>query len=201
MNSADSLATRVIDLIAATTGLVILSPLLLVCAIWVKLDSPGPVLYCARRVGRYGSIFHLYKFRSMVMDADKLGPGITTLGDHRVTRAGRFLRRTKLDELPQLLNILSGDMSLVGPRPEDPRYLDEYTVQQRRILDFRPGLTSAASLMYRNEAELLSGPNSDQTYREQILPRKLAIDLAYFEQRSLITDLTLILRTVAAIFR
>jgi len=201
MRIVDRMATRFVDISGAILGLVLLSPLLLFCGLWVKLDSPGPIFYRATRVGQRGRLFRLYKFRTMVVGADRLGPGITVSADSRVTRSGRVLRKTKLDELPQLLNVLRGEMSLVGPRPEDPRYLDEYTPAQRRILEFRPGLTSAASLAYRNEEELLSGPNSDQIYRQQVLPTKLAADLAYFDRRTVFTDLALIFRTVAAVFR
>ena len=125
------------------------------------------------------SPFRLYKFRRMVSDADKQGPGITATGDSRITRVGRFLRRTKIDELPQLINVLSGDMSLVGPRPEDPRYVTLYTPEQRRVLAVRPGITSAASLAYRHEEQLLAGADWETVYREEVLPAKLAIDLEY----------------------
>lgn len=197
-NIVDDRWQRLFDIIAAGAGLLLLSPLLLVVALWVKLDSPGPVFYRALRVGRGGTPFRLFKFRSMVVDADRRGPGITTADDARVTNSGRWLRRTKVDELPQLLNVLRGEMSLVGPRPEDPRYVALYTPEQRRVLDYRPGITSAASLAYRHEEQLLSGPDWEQVYREQVLPAKLAIDLAYLEQRSLPTDIRLILRTLAA---
>ena len=200
MRIVDRLATRLIDISGAFLGLLLLSPLFLLCAFWVKLDSPGPVFYRATRVGQHGRLFRLYKFRSMIVGADRLGPGITVLADSRVTRSGRVLRKLKLDELPQLLNVLRGEMSLVGPRPEDPRYLDEYTPAQRRIFKFRPGLTSAASLAYRNEEDLLSGPNSDQIYRQQVLPAKLAVDLTYFNRRTVFTDLVLIFRTIPSVF-
>lgn len=187
---------RLFDIVAAGAGLLLLSPLLLVVALWVKLDSPGPVFYRALRVGRGGTPFRLFKFRSMVVDADRRGPGITTSGDNRVTRSGRWLRRTKVDELPQLLNVLRGEMSLVGPRPEDPRYVALYTPEQRQILAYRPGITSAASLAYRHEETLLTGPDWETVYLQQVMPAKLAVDLEYMAQRSLYTDLQLILRTV-----
>lgn len=187
---------RLFDIVAAGAGLLLFSPLLLVVALWVKLDSPGPVFYRALRVGRGGIPFRLFKFRSMVADADRRGPGITTSGDNRVTRSGRWLRRTKVDELPQLLNVLCGEMSLVGPRPEDPRYVAHYTPEQRQILAYRPGITSAASLAYRHEETLLTGPNWEKLYLQQVMPAKLAVDLEYMAQRSLYTDLQLILRTV-----
>lgn len=189
---------RAFDLVASGVGLIVLSPLLLGIALAVRLTSPGPALYRARRVGRHGKEFTLYKFRSMVANADRQGPGITAAQDRRITRVGRFLRRTKLDELPQLLNVLRGDMSLVGPRPEDPRYVALYTPEQRRILDYRPGITSMASLTYRNEERLLAGEDWERVYVEQVLPAKLAIDLEYARRANLRRDIALILRTVLA---
>ena len=177
-----------------------LSPLFVLVAFAIKLDSRGPIFYRARRIGKDGVPFRLYKFRRMVSDADKQGPGITATGDSRITRVGRFLRRTKIDELPQLINVLSGDMSLVGPRPEDPRYVALYTPEQRRVLAVRPGITSAASLAYRHEEQLLAGADWETIYRTRVLPDKLAIDLAYLERRTLVSDLKLILRTIAAVF-
>ena len=191
---------RLLDIAASAAGLAVLSPLLLLVSLGIKLDSPGPVFYRATRVGRNGELLRLYKFRSMAAGADQQGPGITAAGDARVTRAGRFLRRTKLDELPQLINVLQGEMSLVGPRPEDPRYVALYTPEQRRVLAVRPGITSAASLAYRHEEQLLSGEDWETVYRSQVMPEKLAIDLAYLQRRTLGSDLKLILRTIAAVF-
>jgi len=197
-NTVDDVARRVLDLIIALVGLILLSPLFLFIALWIKFDSSGPIFYLAKRVGRDGHPFLLYKFRSMVSGADKQGPGITTAGDSRITPVGRFLRRSKIDELPQLINVLRGEMSLVGPRPEDPRYVALYTPAQRRILLHRPGITSAASLTYRREEELLAGDNWELVYRTEVMPAKIRIDLDYFERRSLLSDLTLIFRTVMA---
>jgi len=195
-NIVDDRWQRLFDIIAASAGLLLLSPLLLVVALWVKFDSPGPVFYRALRIGRGGTPFRLFKFRSMVVDADRRGPGITTAGDARVTKSGRWLRRTKVDELPQLLNVLRGEMSLVGPRPEDPRYVALYTPEQRQILAYRPGVTSAASLAYRHEETLLAGPDWETIYLQEVMPAKLTVDLAYMAQRSLRTDIQLVLRTV-----
>jgi lipopolysaccharide/colanic/teichoic acid biosynthesis glycosyltransferase len=192
---------RLVDIIAAIAGLVILSPLLISIALWIRLDSPGPIFFRANRIGRYGKPFRLYKFRSMVNNADKQGPGITAGNDTRVTKAGRFVRRTKIDELPQLINVLRGEMSLVGPRPEDPRYVALYNPTQYRVLDVRPGITSAASLAYRHEESLLVGPDWETLYREKVLPDKLAIDLAYLEQRTLLSDLRLVFKTILSTFR
>ena len=187
---------RLFDAIAAGAGLALLSPVLLGIALAVRTHDGGPVLYRARRVGKDGQEFRLLKFRTMTPNADGTGPAVTRQGDVRVTRLGRFLRRTKLDELPQLLNVLQGDMSLVGPRPEDPRYVALYTPEQRQVLSVRPGITSAASLEYRHEEQLISGPDAERTYLEHVLPDKLAIDLAYVRNRSFWSDLQLIARTV-----
>ena len=192
---------RLLDIVVALVGLISLSPLWLLIAISLVLDSPGPLFYRARRVGKDGNLFDLYKFRSMVTDADRRGPAITAAGDTRVTRVGRILRKTKLDELPQLLNVLRGEMSLVGPRPEDPRYVALYTPEQRQVLQVRPGITSAASLAFRHEEALLTGADWETTYRTEVLPSKLAIDLDYLRQRTLRSDLQLILHTIAAMAR
>ncbi|MFZ1595653.1 MAG: sugar transferase [Anaerolineae bacterium] len=188
------------SVVAAAVGLMLLSPLFCWIALWIKLTSPGPVFYRAVRVGQDGRPFRLYKFRSMIAGTDRQGPGITATGDPRITRVGRFLRRAKLDELPQLLNVLKGEMSLVGPRPEDPRYVALYTPEQRRVLAVRPGITSAASLAFRHEEQLLAGEDWETHYRARVLPDKLALDLAYLARRTLLSDLALILRTLAAVF-
>lgn len=200
-NTGADAVRRWLDAAIAALGLVFLSPLLVALALWIKFDSSGPVFYRARRVGKDGREFHLYKFRSMVVDADKRGPGITVAGDQRITASGRFLRRTKLDELPQLINVLRGEMSLVGPRPEDPRYVALYTPEQRRILMVRPGITSAASLSYRHEEQMLAGPDWESTYRNEVMPAKLAIDLEYLSRRTWLSDLRLVLRTVYTMLR
>jgi lipopolysaccharide/colanic/teichoic acid biosynthesis glycosyltransferase len=198
---ADNLLRRLLDLLASLIGLLLLSPLFLLLALLIRLDSAGPIFYRAQRVGKDGGLFSLYKFRSMTVGADKQGPGITVAGDSRVTRVGRFLRRTKLDELPQLLNVLKGEMSLVGPRPEDPRYVALYTPEQRQVLAARPGITSAASLQYRREEELLSGADWERVYRQEVMPAKLAIDLAYGQTRTIWTDLRLIFQTILAVLK
>lgn len=192
---------RLLDILVSAGGLAVLSPLFFCLGVWIRLSSPGPVFYRAMRVGRDGRMFRLYKFRTMVADADRRGPAITASGDTRVTRAGKLLRRTKMDELPQLMNVLAGDMGLVGPRPEDPRYVAMYTDEQRKVLAVRPGITSAASLAYRQEEALLTGPNWERVYQEKVLPDKLAIELEYVKHRTVGTDVKLVLRTVAAIFR
>lgn len=196
----DAMIRRLLDLAAATAGLVLLLPFFIVIAIAIKLHDGGPVFYRARRVGKDGRLFQLYKFRTMVVNADQQGPAVTASGDARVTPVGRWLRRTKLDELPQLLNVLTGDMSLVGPRPEDPRYVMLYTPSQRRILHVRPGITSAASLVYKNEEQLLCGVDWESRYRNEVMPTKVAIDLLYLSHRTVWTDISLILRTIVATF-
>ncbi len=190
---------RAFDVLVSAVALIVLSPLLILLAGAVRLTSRGTALYRARRVGRNGQSFELFKFRSMVADADKHGPGITTRADARITPLGRVLRRSKLDELPQLLNVLRGEMSFVGPRPEDPRYVALYTPEQRRILSVRPGITSLASLEYRHEEELLVGDQWEQQYIHTIMPAKLAIDLRYADHASLLQDLSIITRTVLSL--
>jgi lipopolysaccharide/colanic/teichoic acid biosynthesis glycosyltransferase len=190
---------RPFDVVAAAAGLLLLSPLFAVAAVWVKLDSPGPVFYRARRVGKGGAEFRAFKFRSMTVGSDRAGPGITVANDARVTRSGRVLRRTKIDELPQLINVLRGEMGLVGPRPEDPRYVARYTPSQRELLGVRPGMTSPASLRYRKEESALTGPDWETAYLGEVLPRKLALDLEYVRSRSTTSDARLVLRTLAAL--
>jgi lipopolysaccharide/colanic/teichoic acid biosynthesis glycosyltransferase len=191
---------RVFDVALAALGLIVLAPILVIIGAWIKATSPGPVFHRARRVGRNGVLFNLYKFRSMVADADRMGAGITASDDPRITRAGRFLRRSKLDELPQLINVVKGDMSLVGPRPEDPRYVESYTPEQRRVLTVRPGITSWASIQFRHEEQMLSASTVDDVYRREIMPRKLALDLDYIARQSLWLDMRILLRTGLAIF-
>lgn len=190
---------RLIDVTLALGGLTLCLPIFLVLAVWIKLDSYGPVFYRATRVGREGAAFRLYKFRSMVMDADRRGPAVTAAGDSRITRSGSFIRSTKLDELPQLINVLTGDMSLIGPRPEDPRYVALYSAEQRAILAYRPGITSPASLIFRHEERLLQGADWENLYRTQIMPIKVAIDLTYMSTRTLCSDLFVAIATLKAL--
>jgi lipopolysaccharide/colanic/teichoic acid biosynthesis glycosyltransferase len=188
-----------LDLVFAIVGLLLTFPLTVAISIVVRLSSPGPALHKARRCGRNGEPFVLYKFRSMRLDAASSGPGITAAGDRRVTGVGRFLRSTKLDELPQLWNVLRGDMSIVGPRPEDPRYVDWYTAEQREILRWRPGITSPASVTYRNEESVLAAAeNLDIAYRS-VMAEKIRIDLGYFRSASLLGDLRWMYRTALAV--
>jgi lipopolysaccharide/colanic/teichoic acid biosynthesis glycosyltransferase len=193
------MAKRALDLLISIPGLILLCPLLLALALWVKLDSRGPVLYRGQRVGQDGSPFLMYKFRTMVLGAERRGPAVTYRDDPRITRAGRFLRRTKLDELPQLLNVLKGEMSLVGPRPEDPAYVALYTPEQRQVLSVKPGITGPTQLEYRDEASMLQGESVDEEYVTRIMPEKLKLDLEYVRQRSLVLDLRILWRTATTL--
>ncbi len=199
--TVDEACRRALDVAASGVGLALLSPLFVLLGLIIKLDSPGPVFYRGERVGKDGEHFHVYKFRTMVANAAQKGPGITASGDPRVTRLGRFLRRTKLDELPQLINVFRGDMSLVGPRPEDPRYVAFYTPQQRHVLSVRPGITSPASVRFRHEEEMLEGEYWEHMYREELLPAKIEIEMAYLERRSVWRDLGIVAQTVLALVR
>ncbi|MCB9437115.1 MAG: sugar transferase [Anaerolineales bacterium] len=193
---------RLFDVVFAVLGLVVLSPALLLISLIIKLSSSGPVFYRATRVGRYGKEFRLLKFRSMVVNADQMGPAVTGANDPRVTPIGRLLRKTKLDELPQLINVLVGDMSFVGPRPEALKYVKHYTDEQREVLSVRPGITSAASIVYRHEEALLVGEDTEAMYVQTIMPAKLAIDLNYVQSGpSVVSDMVLILKTFRALFK
>jgi lipopolysaccharide/colanic/teichoic acid biosynthesis glycosyltransferase len=192
---------RILDFVVTVLGLIVVSPLLLVLCLIIKLSDNGPVFYKAKRIGKGGVPFELYKFRTMIVNADRLGPAVTASGDKRVTPIGKLLRRTKLDELPQLLNVLKGEMSLVGPRPEDPRYVALYTPAQRQILDFSPGITSAASLTYRNEEEMLTGDDWEIVYQTKVMPTKIEIDLEYMSSANVMTDLNLIFQTIFSMVR
>lgn len=192
---------RAFDVVASALGLLLLSPLLLVLALWVKLDSPGPVFFRQERVGRNGQPFRIYKFRSM--RADHNGPQITVGDDARITRSGRFIRACKFDELPQLINVLLGDMSLVGPRPEVPRYVALYPPEVRdEVLSVRPGITDWASVQYRSESSLLAASSDPEvTYTTVILPAKLALYQQYVRQRSFWLDCRIICMTLGILFK
>lgn len=185
---------RAFDLLGAGIGLVLLAPLLFAIALWIKLDSPGPVFYRQHRVGRGGTLFRIHKFRTMRGHAPDDAFQLTVGDDPRITRAGRFLRRTKLDEIPQLIDVVAGTMSLVGPRPEVPRYVALYPPELRdKVLSVRPGITDAASLAYRDESSLLAGAaDPQQTYIDEIMPAKLRQAAQYVDRMSLAQDLRLI---------
>ena len=191
---------RIFDIVASGIGLILLSPLFVILAIWIKCDSIGPVFYKQVRVGRNNMDFQLFKFRSMRVGSDK--KGLITVGGHdpRITRSGYYIRKYKLDEFPQLINVFKGDMSLVGPRPEVRKYVDMYTEEQMHVLDVRPGITDLASIRYRNENELLERVNDpDKYYVEVIMPDKLRINLEYVARHSFSFDIRLIFQTFRAI--
>ncbi len=197
------MAKRLFDILASGLGLLLLSPLLLGVALWIKWDSPGPVMFRQQRVGRFGRPFFIHKFRSMRVDAPALGPQITIGEDPRITRSGRFIRRSKIDELPQLWDVFRGEMSLVGPRPEVPRYVALYPAALRDIvLSVRPGITDPASVAFRDESErLAAATDPERAYVEEILPLKLRLSADYIQGRTLRSDLALILRTVGLLSR
>ncbi|MCA1585244.1 MAG: sugar transferase [Acidobacteria bacterium] len=188
---------RVFDIVAASAGLLLLSPLLLVAAALVKLDSPGPVLFSQERVGRRFRLFRIYKLRTMVRGADVTGHAITCGEDPRITRVGRLLRRLKIDELPQLVNVVKGEMSLVGPRPELPHYVELFRADYQDILEVRPGITDVASINYRNESELLGRlANPEEEYLTRILPDKIRLEKLYLRKAGVGYDLKLIVSTL-----
>lgn len=192
---------RIFDVIGSAVALIIASPILFLCAVAVMLESRGPVFFRQWRVGKNGEPFQVFKLRTMIHGADKRGPKITASGDCRITRVGRILRKTKMDELPQLFNVLRGQMSLVGPRPEVPEYTLKYTLAERKILDVKPGITGPASLAHINEEQLLAGrTDKEHFYVTTIMRRKLEIDLTYCRNISLFEDLKNILLTAGALF-
>ena len=196
------IAKRAMDIVLSACALAVLWPLLLLIALAIWIDDPGPVFYRQVRVGRNGKTFRIFKFRSMVMDADKKGLAITVGRDSRITRVGAVLRKTKLDELAQLFNVLLGQMSFVGPRPEVPKYVELYTPYQRQVLLVRPGITDYASIAYRNENDLLAGaPNPEAMYIEQIMPDKIELNMKYLREISPLADIHLILKTIVAVIK
>ena len=191
---------RLFDIVASGLGLLCLSPLLILVAIWIKLDSPGPVFFRQVRVGRYNKDFRIFKFRSMRVGSDK-GSQITVGGhDSRITSSGYFIRKTKIDELPQLINVFLGDMSLVGPRPEVRHYVDMWTPEQLHVLDVRPGITDPASIRYRNENELLEkAEDPEDYYIHAIMQDKIKLYLEYVKKHSFLYDIKLIFDTFKVI--
>ena len=193
---------RLFDIVASGLGLLVLSPILIIVAIWIKLDSEGPVFYRQVRVGRYNKDFRIFKFRSMRIGSDK--GSLVTIGgrDPRVTRSGYFIRKFKIDELPQLINVFIGDMSLVGPRPEVRHYVNYWTPEQMRALDVRPGITDPASIRFRNENELLEKAEDPETYYiEVIMQEKLKLYLEYVDNASFWYDIKLIFQTFWVIIK
>jgi lipopolysaccharide/colanic/teichoic acid biosynthesis glycosyltransferase len=193
---------RAFDAVASLGGIIVLSPLLLLTGIAVKVSSKGPVLYSQERVGRNQKLFRIHKFRTMVQGADKMGTLVTVSNDKRITKVGRILRRTKLDELPQLFNVLFGDMALVGPRPEVKRYVDHYDENALQLLRLRPGVTDLASIEYSQESDLLdSSEDVEKTYIEEIMPEKHALNYTYIREMSLLNNIKVMLKTLGKLLK
>ena len=193
---------RAMDIVISGAALFVLWPVLLVIAATIRIDDPGPVFYRQVRVGKDGKEFRIFKFRTMIADADKKGLAITVGRDSRITRVGGFLRKTKLDELAQLLNVFIGEMSFVGPRPEVPKYVKLYTPYQRQVLLVRPGITDYASIAYRNENDLLGmSDDPEKMYIEEIMPAKIELNMKYLQEISPLADLRLIVSTIVAVVK
>ena len=197
MNGINKAVKRIFDIICSGLGIIVLSPVLIIIAILIKKGSDGPVFFKQIRVGEKGKNFKILKYRTMVVDAEKLGRQITVGNDNRITKIGSFLRKYKLDELPQLFNVFKGDMSLVGPRPEVPRYVELYNEEQRKVLDVKPGITDLASIEYRDENALLgTAEDPDDMYINKIMPDKLALNLEYIRKSNVFFDIYIIINTI-----
>ncbi|MBM4308563.1 MAG: sugar transferase [Deltaproteobacteria bacterium] len=191
---------RAFDFVSSLVGLILLSPLLVAIAILIKREDGGSVFYRGIRVGRFGKPFRIFKYRTMVVNAEKLGGPSTADDDPRITKMGKFIRKFKLDELPQLLNVLKGEMSIVGPRPEVQMYVDMFTEEERAILSVRPGITDWASIWNPDEGAILAGsPDPEKTYMEKIRPEKIRLQLKYVRERSFLVDLKIIFETLATV--
>ena len=191
---------RVFDIFFSFFGLVVLSPIIIASAIAIKLEDEGPILYKAPRVGLSGISFIMYKFRTMVMNAENIGPSSTSSNDIRITKTGRFLRKVKIDEIPQLLNVLTGNMSIVGPRPEIKRFTDLFTEEEKAILNVKPGITDWASIWNSNEGLILQGATDpDKAYMELIRPEKIRLQLLYVRNHKFFIDLKIIFLTIRKI--
>jgi len=194
---------RLFDIIFSFLGLIITSPVLAIIAFLIKLTSPGPVFYRGERIGKNGKIFRMFKFRSMVENAEEIGGPSTASDDPRLTKIGNFLKKYQLDEIPQLINVLHGDMGLVGPRPEVRLYIDMMSEEERKlILSVRPGMTDLASLWNFHEGEILKGsPDPEKTYLEKIRPEKIRLQMEYVKNRSFLLDLNIIIKTIIKVFK
>jgi lipopolysaccharide/colanic/teichoic acid biosynthesis glycosyltransferase len=187
---------RLFDIFFSALGIIICTPFFIIAAILVKLDSSGPILFTQERIGKNFKPFNIYKFRTMKKVGEQDGPKITISGDNRITGIGRLLRKYKIDELPQLFNVLKGDMSFVGPRPEISEYVNLFKTAYGKLLSIRPGITDPASICYSNEEILLSGSdNWEENYRKIVLPEKIKLSLQYVDNHSIITDIRLIVKT------
>jgi lipopolysaccharide/colanic/teichoic acid biosynthesis glycosyltransferase len=195
-----SMLKRFFDILLSLFGLILFSPVLIVIGLLIKGGDSGPAFYRGVRVGQYGKLFHVFKFRTMVMNAEKLGGPSTADDDSRITKVGRFIRKYKLDELPQLINVLKGEMSFVGPRPEVQHYVDMFTEEEKVILSVRPGITDWASLWNPDEGAILAGsPDPEKTYMEKIRPTKIRLQLKYVRERSFWVDLKIVFKTLLTI--
>ena len=195
------MAKRIFDIFIAAAGLLLISPFLILIAWRIRSEDGGPIFYRGERVGLFGRIFQIYKFRTMVVDAEKRGGSSTSEDDPRITRTGNILRKHKLDELPQLINVLRGDMSFVGPRPEVKKFTDMYTEKEKAILTVRPGITDWASLWNSDEGAILKGsPDPDKDYLEKIRPEKIRLQLEYVREQSFRTDIKIIFLTLRVVF-
>ncbi len=191
---------RIFDVVAVLLGGVFLLPFIIPIAIWIKLSSKGPLFYVQERVGQDFKLFKLFKFRSMVIDADKNGPSVTSGDDPRITKVGHFIRKTKIDELPQLLNVLLGDMSLVGPRPEVMKFVEKKKEEYKKVLSIKPGITDNAAIEFRDEETMMEAfKDKEKGYIETILPEKIKLYYVYIEQISFANDIKLILKTLKVI--
>ncbi len=191
-----SYSKRLIDILLAVIGLAFIWPILFVCAVAVKLSSPGPVLYLGKRTGRYGVPFKIFKFRSMREDAERTGGTTTGKNDTRITSAGKFLRKYKLDELPQLFNVLRGEMSFVGPRPEVAEYTEMYSVEEQEILSVRPGITDLSSLTFSDLQSHVGSEDPDEAFRRYVLPQKNRLRLKYAREHTILMDFIILMKTV-----
>ncbi len=197
MNNFNKIVKRIFDFVCSILGIIILSPIFILLSIMIKTGSDGPVFFKQIRVGEDGKDFEILKFRTMVVDAEKLGKQITVGNDNRITKIGSFLRKYKLDELPQLINVFKGDMSLVGPRPEVPRYVNMYNEEQRKVLEVKPGITDLASIRYKDENALLGkAENPEEFYINTIMPDKLALNLEYINKSNVFFDIYIIVKTI-----
>jgi len=188
---------RVFDLIVALLGIIILFPILLLVSIWIKVSSKGPLFYAQKRVGKDFKDFYIYKFRSMVVDADKIGPSVTSEDDPRITKVGKFIRKTKIDELPQLFNVIRGEMSLVGPRPEVMKFVAKNRDAYEKVLSVRPGITDNAAIEFRDEETIMNQyEDKEKAYLEYILPKKIKLYYNYIDNITFLNDIKLILKTL-----
>ena len=193
---------RVFDVLLSLVGIILLTPVFLIIAVWIKVDSKGPAIYRQQRIGLNGRLFSLYKFRTMFTDSDRKGGLTVGARDPRITTVGYYLRKFKIDELPQILNVLFNDMSFVGPRPEIKKYVDLYTPEQRHVLSIKPGITDYASIVYKDENEILGrASDPEHEYINKIMPHKILLNLTYIKKRSVEAYFSILFKTIISIFR